>query len=187
MHGTSRVVPAIVLLGFLAMAATVTHAAVFMKLGDIEGESSSTDNAHKEWIVIESLSTSMNVSPTHTSTGAGASRRRGDAIVEEISLTKFVDKASPKLAEAVCKGTVIPKVEIYVTASYTDEGREPYYMYELTNVMVTSYSVNAGGSGDQPVEDFKLNFGEIKVSYDQEGLKHKGGNVETTWKVEEGE
>jgi type VI secretion system secreted protein Hcp len=188
MLGKPKIAPAIALLGFLALAATVTGAAVYMKLGDIKGESTATDNEHKDWIIIESLSTSMNVSPTNVSTGTGAARRRGDAIVEDISMTKSVDKSSPKLAEAVCKGAVIPKVEIYVTASYSDEGREPYYKYELTNVMVTSYSVNASGSDAQPTENITLNFEEIKVSYDQEGLKSKKkGKVEYSWKIEEGQ
>ena len=43
---------------------------------------------------------------------------------------------------------------------------------------------------DWPVENITLNFEEVKVEYDQQGLKHKGyskGNVETSYKVEKGE
>ena len=100
------------------------------------------------------------------------------------------------LAEAACTGKVFPKVEIHVTASYTEADRQPYYRYELTNVRVTSYSVNGSGSGgnDRPVETITLNFAAVKVEYDQKGLKHKWyskgaskGNVETSHKVGKGE
>jgi type VI protein secretion system component Hcp len=90
----------------------------------------------------------------------------------------------------VCKGKVFPKVEIHVTASGDDSSRSTYYKYELTNVRVTSYSVNGSGhsAGDAPMEQISLNFEEIKVSYDRAGTRGKSkGKVETTWKVEQGE
>ena len=109
--------------------------------------------------------------------------------MEDITCTKELDKASPKLAESVCKGKVFPKVEIHLTASITDAGRVTYYAYELKNVMVSSYNVSGSGqSEDVPVEDWSLNFEEIKVTYTENDSKgKKKGNVEYTWKVEEGE
>ena len=185
MHRKLSIAQVLVLLGLFA--ATSAGAAVFMKISDIKGESTdTTDHDHEGWIVVESLSTSMNVAPSRAGTGTGATRRRSDAIVEDVSLTKHVDKASAKLAEAVCKGETIPKVEIHVTASYTDAGRQTYYKYELTNVMVTSYSVSNSGGSERPVENITLNFGEVKVTYDQQGMKSKG-NVETEYKVGKGE
>jgi len=177
---------AILLSALVAVGTTDTvSAAAYLKFDGVDGEA--TDNEHKDWIIIESVS-----SPLHQpGGGTGATRRRGDVVLEDIQLTKTVDKASPKLAEAVCKGKVFPKVEIHVTASNTDAGRQTYHAYELTNVRVTSYSVNAGGSGssgDVPVEEFSLNFEEVKVTYDKTRGKGKPkGNAETTWKVEKGE
>jgi type VI secretion system Hcp family effector len=100
-----------------------------------------------------------------------------------------LDKASPKIAESVCNGKVFPKVEIHLTASYTDAGRVTYYAYELTNVLVTSYNISGSGqSEDVPTEDFALNFEEIKVIYTEADAKGKTkGNVEYSWRVEEGE
>ena len=55
--------------------------------------------------------------------------------------------------------------------------------------MVTSYDISGSGQSEEvPMETFSLNFEEIKVTYtecDREG-KSKG-NVEYSWKVEEGE
>ena len=118
----------------------------------------------------------------------GQTRRRGDVVLENIVCVRELDKASPKLAEAVCKGKVFPKVEIHVTASYTDAGRVTYYAYELKNVQVTSYNVSGSGQSEQvPTEEVSLNFEEIKVTYTENDTKGgKKGNIEYTWKVEEG-
>jgi type VI secretion system secreted protein Hcp len=104
-------------------------------------------------------------------------------------VTKELDKSSPKLAEAVCKGKVFPKVEIHLTASYTDAGRVTYYAYELKNVQVVDYNISGSGQSDAvPAESMSLNFEEIKVTYTEADSKgKKKGNVEYEWKVEEGE
>ena len=110
-----------------------------------------------------------------------------DELLGDVDVVKELDKASPKIAEAVLTGKVFPKVEIHVTASYGDVGRFVYYAYELTNVRVTSY--NIGGSGhDVPTENFSLNFEEIKVTYtERDSDGNAKGNVEYTWNVEEGQ
>ena len=158
--------------------------AAYIKFDGVDGEAQDKD--HKGWSDIMSFGQGLH-QPGGGATGP--TRRRGDVILDDISVSKELDKASPKIAEAVCKGKVFPKVEIQLTASYTDAGRVTYYAYELKNVLVTSY--NIGGSGqseDVPAEDFSLNFEGIKVTYteaDNQGKKK--GNVEYTWKVEEGE
>ena len=157
-----------------------TAASGFLKIGDIKGES--TDNAHKDWIIIESFSQGQS-----RSDGVGP-RGSGHVIFTDITIAKELDKSSPKIAEAVANGKHFSQVDLELTRS-TDSGRVTYYAYELTNVLVTSYSISGSGqSEDVPVENFSLNFEEIKVTYteyDKDGKKK--GDVEYTWKVEEGE
>ena len=158
--------------------------AAYIKFDGVDGEAQ--DKNHKNWSDI------LSFGQAHHQPGGGATgatRRRGDVILDDITVAKELDKASPKIAESVCKGKVYPKVEIHLTASYTDSGRVTYYAYELTNVLVTSYNVSGSGqSEDVPVEDFSLNFEEIKVTYTENDNKGKSkGNVEYNWKVEEGE
>ena len=158
--------------------------AAYIKFDGVEGECKDKD--HKGWSDLESFSQGSH-QPGGSATGA--TRRRGDVIMEDITCTKELDKASCKIAESICKGKVYPKVEIDVTASYTDAGRVTYYRYELTNVLVTSYNISGAGQSEAvPVEDFSLNFEEIKVTYTENDSKgKKKGNVEYSWKVEEGE
>jgi type VI secretion system secreted protein Hcp len=157
--------------------------AAFIKFDGVDGEVQDKD--HKGWSDILSFSQGLH-QPGGGATGQ--TRRRGDVVLTDIQITKELDKASPKLAEAVCNGKVFPKVEIHLTASYTDAGRVTYYGYELKNVLITSYHVGGSGqSDDVPVEDVALNFEEIKVTYtENDAAGKKKGNVEYSWKVEEG-
>ena len=155
--------------------------AAYIKFDGVDGESKAAGN--EKWSDLESFGQAIHKSG---SGATGAARRRGTVLLDDIQCSKLMDKSSPKIAEAVCLGKVFPKVEIHVKTSTTGTGREPYYKYELVNVMVTSYHVS-GGSQDKPHENFSLNFEEIKVVYtemDEKGSKK--GDVKYGWKVEEG-
>ena len=175
---------AISLLLILVGSSSEAEADMYIKIGDIKGES--VDKDHTAWSDLLSFSQTIRLQDDVT-ISPGETRRRGDVVLEDIQVTKELDKASPKLAESILQGTVFPKVEIHLTASYTDAGRVTYYKYELTNVMVTSYSISGTGE-DIPIEQFSLNFEEIKVTYTENDSTGKSkGNVEYTWKVEAGE
>jgi type VI secretion system secreted protein Hcp len=156
----------------------------YIKFDGVDGEFQDKD--HKNWSVIEAFSQVI----SKPGNGTGVTRRRGDVVLADIAVTKQLDKSSPKLAESVCKGKVFPKVEIDVTASYTDAGRVTFYRYELKNVQITSYSISGGTSSGQDhsvMEQLMLNFEEIKVTYTEcDNAGKKKGNAEYTWKVEEG-
>jgi len=158
--------------------------AAYIKFDGVDGEAQDKD--HKNWSDLGSFQQGIS-QPGGGATGA--TRRRGDVILDNIVITRELDKASPKLADAICQGKVYPKVEIHVTASTSEAGRVTYYAYELKNVMVTSYDISGSGQAeDVPMETASMNFEEIKVTYtefDRAG-KQKGA-VEHTWKVEEAE
>jgi len=158
--------------------------AAYIKFDGVDGEAQDKD--HKGWSDIASFTQAI-MKPGGG--GTGPTRRRGDVILEDIVCVKELDKSSPKLAEAVCKGKVFPKVEIHLTASYTDSGRVTYYAYELKNTQVINYNISGSGqSEDVPMEEISLNFEEIKVTYTECDSKGSSkGNIEYTWKVEEGE
>jgi type VI secretion system secreted protein Hcp len=189
-------------------AEPLIHSCAYIKFDGIDGESQDKD--HKGWSEIVSFS-----QPIHRpSSGTDTSRRRGDVVIEDIVVVKEIDKASPKLAEAICTGKVFPKVEIHLTGpSEGSTCQGTFYIYELKNVMITSYKATGSNplayalitpapdsilpySGpfivqavDAPIEELSLNFEEIKVTYtecDPSTGKSKG-NVEYSWKVEEGE
>ena len=186
-----------------------THSSAYIKFQDIDGESQNV--GHEGWSEIVSFSQQI-TDPSSSATDV--TRRRGDVVLEDIVIVKAIDKASPKLAEAICKGKVFTKVEIHLTgpsAGSTCTGT--FYAYELKNVMITGYKVTGSNplanaliapapdsilpySGpfivqavDAPLEEISLNFEEIKVTYTEcDPITGKAkGNIEYSWKVEEGE
>jgi type VI secretion system secreted protein Hcp len=157
-----------------------TNEAIYADFDGIDGES--TDDNHDKWVDILSFSFNLH----KPSASVGATRRRGDVVLEDIILVKRIDKATPKLQEAVAMGRVIAVVEIEFTKRV--DGMEVTYLrYELKNVMVTSYQSTVDACG-LAYDNLTLNSEEVKVTYteiDDEG--YSKGNVEWSWKVEEGE
>ncbi len=141
---------------FIFSGINPADAASYMKIADIKGES--TDNEHKDWIDVLSMS-----SPdSSTSTSTTGKRQH-----KPITITKAVDKASPMLQSASISGKVFPKVEIHVSASSYGGSRATYLKYELKNVMITSYQTGGSAAGDVPMEDFSLNYESIKTLEDK--------------------
>jgi len=131
--------------------------AVYAKYDGVNGES--TDKAHDAWIDV----LSVDWGAARPRSKSGALRRRGETTMEDLKLTMEYEKSTPKLQESCLKGEVIPKLEIDMTATY-GQATESYIKYELTNVVVSSYSVSGGGESP-PVVDVSLNFQSVKVTY----------------------
>lgn len=111
--------------------------------------------------------------------GSKTSRRRGDAVLSDLTLVKGVDKSTPKLLESQLKGRVHKTATLDVY-----NGSKLVFTISLKNVTVTtvSHSTHKGA----PQEEFSLNFEEIKWTFHESGAKGKSGKVEAEWKVEKG-
>ncbi len=165
----------------------VAAADMFIKIEGIDGES--VDASHDKWIDVLSVDWGSTGGQPGAAAGgppqrmASPTRRAqpGRMEISDLSLTKTFDKSSPKLMEACAKGKQLPNMIIELTT--TEDGRTPYIRYELTNVMVTSYSISTADGG-VPMESVTLNFAAVKWDYIEQAQR---GNVETTWKVEKGE
>lgn len=157
---------------------------MYIKFDGIEGEV--LEENHDGWSDLVSFSQGHYLPAGELS---GATRRRGAVVFEDTTIVKTVDKASPKLAEAVCRGKVFPKVEIHLTASYADAGRVTYYTYEFKNVQISSYNFTYHGQREDPATEVLKNyFEELKVTYTEFDYSGKSkGNVEYTWKIEAAE
>ena len=142
-----------------------SEGAAYLKIGDIKGESQA--DGHKEWINLLSFSQGL----TRTRGGrSGVSRRRGDVVLGDVVVVKEIDKATPALAGTMCEGEVFPIAEIHVTQTDPATGTEQTYLiYELTDLIITSYSIEhqTGGSGGEsrPVENVTLNYEAITTLY----------------------
>ncbi len=133
----------------------------FVKLGDIKGEATDTD--HKEWIIIEAMS-----SPLFRSIPEGAKdsqRTKGDTTLGDIVVVRQLDKSSTKLQEACANGTFFGEVEIHFCTTMKNK-QEPYLTYKLKDVIVTSYGFHGNSSGDPlPSEEITLGYTEVEWTY----------------------
>jgi type VI secretion system secreted protein Hcp len=141
------------IIGFLLVGSTYSvndaYAAAYIKFDGVDGES--TDKNHKAWIDILSFSEGTKIQEDSDST-------KVQYEISDFIVVKELDKSSPKLAESIAMGKVFPKVEIHL-----DSGGETYYAYELTNVMITSYTIS-GTRNEVPTEEFSLNYEKVKFS-----------------------
>lgn len=145
-----------------------------MKLGDIQGQA--TDKDHKNWILMESLS-----SPIHRSIPPGAKdnqRSQGDTTLGDVIVVRHVDKSSTKMQEACASGKFFDSVEIHLCTQIGDKA-DPYMKYKLTNAVLTSYSFHGNASGDPlPSEEVSLNYEKAEWTYTAFGPDGKSqGNV----------
>ena len=130
----------------------------FIKIEGIEGES--LDGKHKNEIDVLAWSWGMSQSGSfHTGGGGGA----GKVNVQDLSITKWVDKSSPKLMLHVCNGKHITKATLVVRKA----GEKPveYMVITMDKLMVTSVSTGGSGGEDKLTENIVLNFESCNVKY----------------------
>ena len=153
---------------------------IFMKINGLNGEA--TDENHMEWIDVLSVSESLHAPDTGAT---GSTRQRGSVVFDDIVVTKELDKTSPKLREALAQGMVYALIEIEITRNCV--GQEAIFKYDFINSSLTSVSLQGTDSDALPVEMLSLNFEEIKWVYTElDESCAKQGEVESSWKVEEG-
>ena len=152
---------------------------MFLKLDGIKGESK--DSKHPDEIHIESFSWGLNQTGTGGSGGGGGA---GKVAVHDISVTKFLDKASPELMLACCNGKHIK--EGLITVRKAGENPVEYLKIKLTDILVSGVQ-NAGHGSDQLTENVTLNFSKFFVDYQEQGKDGKaaGGPVKMGWDVKQ--
>jgi type VI secretion system secreted protein Hcp len=149
----------------------------FVRFDGVDGESKDVD--HLKWSEIVTFHQGQKL-PVE---GVGAARQVGSVGFDEVSVIKGVDKASPKLAEAVCTGLRVPRVDIDVT-QMTESGRVSYLSYELRNVLISSYNIVGSDSSSRPIEEVTLNFEEIGMTYTERNTAGQWlSEVEYSWTV----
>jgi len=131
---------------------------MFLKIDDVKGESK--DKSHADEIDVLAWSWGMSQSGTmHLGAGGGA----GKVSVQDISITKYVDRSSPNLMNACCVGQHYKEVKLTVRKA----GVTPleYLTITMKRVLVSSISTGGSGGEDKLTENVSLNFAEYQVEY----------------------
>lgn len=131
---------------------------MFLKLGDVKGESA--DSKHKDEIDVLAWSWGMSQSgTTHVGSGGGA----GKVNVQDISFTKYLDKATANLMLGCCNGKHYK--EAVLTVRKAGEKPLEYLKISMKEVIVANISTGGSGGEDRLTENVTLNFAEFKVEY----------------------
>jgi type VI secretion system secreted protein Hcp len=135
---------------------------VFLKFDPkIEGES--TDSKHKG--EIEVLSFSWGVS-NMSSLGAGSGGGSGKSSPQALTITKKLDKASPKLYQMVAQGDHFKTAVI--TLRKSGGTQQEYAVVTLETVYPTGYQVSGSDGSDLPMESVSLNYSKIVTEYKEQ-------------------
>jgi type VI secretion system secreted protein Hcp len=152
---------------------------MFLKLDDLKGES--RDEKHKDETEVLAWSWGMSQSgTTHTGSGGGA----GKVSVQDMSLTKYVDKSSPVLQLACCNGKHFK--ECLLTVRKAGEKPLEYLKITMKEVIISSISTGGSGGEDRLTENVTLNFAEFKTEYTPQKPDGSGdAAVEAAWNIAE--
>jgi type VI secretion system secreted protein Hcp len=150
---------------------------IFLKIKGVDGES--LDDKHKKEIDVLAWSWGLsNSGSAHAGGGAGA----GKVNVQDISFTKWVDSATPKLVLACCNGTHYDEGILVVRKA----GGSPveYIKLKLQEILVTSISTGGSGGEDRLTENITLNFAKFNLDYTPQDAKGAAGTaIPAGWDV----
>jgi len=155
---------------------------MFLNMGaKIKGESRDKVQGPKGDIDILAWSWGMSQSgTTHMGGGGGA----GKANFQDVSVTKYVDKASNGLMTALAKGSHIDKCVLLVRKA--GEGQQRYIEIVMEEVLVTSVSTGGSGGEDRLTENVTLNFSKVTFNYATQDAKGGvGADATFGWNIAE--
>ena len=152
---------------------------MFIKIGELKGESK--DKVHAGEIDVLAWSWGLsNSGSAQVGGGAGA----GKCNVQDLSFTKYIDKASPDLMLACCNGKHFPKATLVVRKA----GGQPleYFQITLEDLIITAVTTGGSGGEDRLTENVILNFAKVKVNYkEQKADGGVGDKPEMGWDIAE--
>lgn len=131
---------------------------IYCEVEGIEGES--TDSEYPGVINVLSFSWGISQSgTTHMGPGGGA----GKCDVQDLSITKFIDKATPNLMLACMTGKHFEKITLMVRKA----GETPltYVKIVMEGAIISSLSTGGSGGEDRLTENVTFNFGKVGVLY----------------------
>lgn len=142
---------------------------MFLKIDGIPGESQK--KGHKDEIDV--LSFSFGAAQTGSFHHGGAGGGAGKAEIQDISIMKQVDKASPMLYKFCASGKHIKNIVIFAQKAGDGDNPLTYYTIKLEDVLVSSINNQGSSGGDMITES--IAFNTAKLTFDYQAQNKEGG------------
>jgi type VI secretion system secreted protein Hcp len=153
---------------------------IVLKVDGIDGESLIQDHEGEIDVLAWSWGATQSVSMVGGG-GAGA----GKVNVEDLSLTKYVDKASIDLLRTCFSGAHLREATLTVRKAGMGMDALDYMVITMSPVLVTSVSPGGNGGDDRLTENVTLNFAKVTVSYTPQKDDGSGdAAIDFTWSIE---
>jgi len=152
---------------------------IFVQIEAIPGES--RVSGHEGWIKAQGYNHGINQPHATASSGGGSYGGIARAEHQDFSITKFLDKASPKLNLQCQSGKLIPKVIIDVCRQV--DSNIIYQKYELEGAIVRSINVYGNGTGgdEKPIEEVSFAYKKITLTYTEVDDSNKAAGDTMAW------
>lgn len=167
----------VILVGFAPQSFAAND--MFLKIDGIEGES--VDKAHRNEIDV--LAWSFGGSQSGD-TQTGARRGAGKTDIQDLSITKWIDSATPKLMETMVSGRHYENATLTLRRAGARGNQAEYFVMIMEDVIVTSVSMAGSGGEDRMTEDITLKFARFHISYRPTKADGSAGvAVEVKWDI----
>lgn len=142
---------------------------MFLKMLPVKGEAQ--DQKHPDEIEVLSWSWGMSqTGTTHSGTGGGAAK----VSVQDLTITKWVDKASADLIKACSTGQHFTDGLLTVRKAAGKEAIE-YIKVKMQNIIITNVSTGGSHGEERLTEHVTLNFQKFNYEYTQQMPDGKPG------------
>ncbi len=152
---------AVVALGILAIGTSTSFAAsdpIYMNFPGISG--STIEKGFENQIQLNSFQWGVGRAISSSTSGT---KETSTPSVSEIVITKMMDKASPDLLKNSLVGAPTTTPVTIQFTKQTSLGLQRYAEYQLSNVLISGYSISSGG--DTPTESLSLSFSKVIFTF----------------------
>lgn len=144
---------------------------MFLDLPEIPGESKKKD--HEGQWDLESFNFGVAQRGTFQMGGTGGGT--GKAEFQDVSVVKYVDKASPMIFQACAAGSHFDKATIYVRKA--GENPMEYLKIEMEHLIISHMSNSCAAAGDKPLESLSINCAKVTHYYTEQQDDGSKGSV----------
>jgi len=132
---------------------------IFLKIADIKGES--RDDKHKDEIEVLSWSWGMTQSGTIHGGGSAGS---GKANVQDLMITKHVDRSTPILLKTCLSGAHLKDATLTVRRNTGGKALE-YVKIKMKGAVISSINASGSGPDERASEQLGINFAQVEFEY----------------------